>query len=364
MIDVIAFYLPQFHPIPENDKWWGKGFTEWTNVARGKQLFKGHYQPRVPADLGFYDLRIPEVREQQAMLAREAGVTAFCYWHYWFGNGKQLLEMPLKEVVAQGSPDFPFMLGWANHSWHTKNWNVVQSSYISTTLIEQTYPGEQDIINHFNQMLPMFRDKRYYKINDKLAFLIYQVENLPDFTLFKDIWNSLALKNGLPEFFFIGYTELDSKLSMHPYNKMDANCLCRLNVKDLSKDTNTFVCRLYRYVKSNVFRIPANVVEYSDVIKHNDSPLYSVENIYPAIIPNWDPSPRRGLNSLIYNNSSPDLFYNHVKRVLSRINSKKNSNKIVFLKSWNEWAEGNYMEPDLKWGKGYIQALKRAINDF
>ena len=363
MIDVIAFYLPQFHPIPENDKWWGEGFTEWTNVARANKLFKGHYQPRIPADLGFYDLRIPEVREKQVMLAKEAGVTAFCYWHYWFGNGKQLLEKPLQEVVSQGKPDFPFMLGWANHSWHTKNWNVVQSSYISTTLIEQSYPGKQDIINHFNTMLPVFKDKRYYKINGKLAFLIYQVENIPDFLLFKQIWNHLAKEQGLPEFFFIGYSEEDNKLSKSAYVNMDANCLCRLNVRNLSTN-NSFFKRLYRYTKSHVFHVPANVVEYTDVITSNDSQLYDNEKIYPAVIPNWDPSPRRGLNSLIYNNSTPDLFYKHVKRILLRIQKKEEKNRIIFLKSWNEWAEGNYMEPDLKWRKGYIQALRRALDEF
>ena len=121
---VIAFYLPQFHPIPENDEWWGKDFTEWTNVGRAKPLFSGHYQPRVPADLGYYDLRLPEIREQQANMAREAGVEGFCYWHYWFGIGKRLLECPFNEVLASGCPYFPFCLGWANISWTKRNWNM------------------------------------------------------------------------------------------------------------------------------------------------------------------------------------------------------------------------------------------------
>ena len=120
---VIAFYLPQFHPIKENDEWWGKGFTEWTNVGKAKPLFKGHYQPRVPADLGYYDLRMPEVREAQADMAREAGIEGFMYWHYWFGNGKQILERPFNEVLSSGKPDFPFCLGWANHSWTRRTWN-------------------------------------------------------------------------------------------------------------------------------------------------------------------------------------------------------------------------------------------------
>ena len=163
---VIAFYLPQFHPFPENDKWWGKGFTEWTNVGNAKKMFKGHYQPRVPADLGYYDLRLPQVREEQAELAKEAGVAAFCYWHYWFGNGKQLMDMPLQEVLRLGKPDFPFCLGWANHSWVSTNWNIEKSSFIPQTLMEQKYPGEQDIVDHFYKMLPAFKDKRYFRIHD------------------------------------------------------------------------------------------------------------------------------------------------------------------------------------------------------
>ena len=129
-VKVIAFYLPQFHPIPENDEWWGKGFTEWTSVGRAKKYYRGHYQPRVPADLGYYDLRLPQVRQQQADLAKEAGISAFCYWHYWFGNGKQLLENPLQEVVKLGEPDFPFCLGWANHTWLNKSWNREKQTVI------------------------------------------------------------------------------------------------------------------------------------------------------------------------------------------------------------------------------------------
>ena len=152
---VIALYLPQFHPIPENDAWWGKGFTEWTNVAKAKPLFKGHYQPHIPADLGFYDLRLPEVREAQAELAREAGIEGFCYWHYWFGNGRRLLERPFNEVLESGKPDFPFCLAWANHSWSSNSWKKGFALQKNTLLLEQTYPGEQDYIDHFHAVLPL-----------------------------------------------------------------------------------------------------------------------------------------------------------------------------------------------------------------
>ncbi len=159
---VIAFYLPQYHPIPENDAWWGPGFTEWTNVAAARPLFRGHVQPRIPADLGFYDLRLPETREAQAELAREAGIEGFCYYHYWFGNGKQLLERPFNEVLSSGKPDFPFCLCWANHTWASSTWTNARSRKAgSQILMEQRYPGREDNEMHFRTLLPAFRDPRY-----------------------------------------------------------------------------------------------------------------------------------------------------------------------------------------------------------
>ena len=157
---VIAFYLPQFHPVKENDEMWGKGFTEWTNVAKAKPLYKGHYQPQIPADLGFYDLRVPDVRVEQANMAKEYGVEGFCYWHYWFGNGKRILERPFNEVLQSGSPDYPFCLGWANHSWSNKTWQKTAHFTKNITFLEQTYPGDEDYILHFNTLLPAFKDHR------------------------------------------------------------------------------------------------------------------------------------------------------------------------------------------------------------
>ena len=153
---VIAFYLPQYHPIPENDAFWGRGFTEWTNVTKAKPLFKGHKQPKLPTELGYYDLRVSEVREQQASLAKEVGIEGFCYWHYWFGNGKRILERVFNEVLESDKPDFPFCLGWANESW-TGRWHGLENEII----VEQTYPGEDDFKNHFFSILPALKDKRY-----------------------------------------------------------------------------------------------------------------------------------------------------------------------------------------------------------
>src|SRR5262245_37746673 len=174
-VDVIAFYLPQFHPIPENNEWWGPGFTEWTNVARARRMFPGHYQPRIPGELGFYDLRLSEAREAQAALAAEYGMTAFCYWHYWFGGGRRLLQRPFEEVLRSGRPDFPFCLGWANQSWSGSWYGAPER-----ILIEQTYPGEKDHRAHFDAVLPAFMDPRYFRVDGRPLFYVFDPAGLSE----------------------------------------------------------------------------------------------------------------------------------------------------------------------------------------
>jgi Glycosyltransferase WbsX len=196
---LIAFYLPQFHPTPENDEWWGAGFTEWTNVARARPLFPGHYQPRLPADLGFYDLRVPEVRAAQAQLARNAGIEGFCYWHYWFA-GRRMLDRPFNEVLASGEPDFPFCLAWANDSWRS-HWYGSEKR----TLIDQTYPGRADHERHFHALLPAFHDPRYIRVHDRPLFTIFRPENLPDSGEFIELWQDLAARNGLKGIHFVAH---------------------------------------------------------------------------------------------------------------------------------------------------------------
>src|SRR5437016_268415 len=193
----IAFYLPQYHPIPENDEWWGKGFTEWTNAAKAKPMFRGHYQPHIPADLGFYDLRVPETRAAQAELAREYGLEAFCYYHYWFA-GKRIIERPFNEVLASGQPDFPFCVCWANQTW-TGIWHGAPNRI----LIEQTYPGFDDHRAHFETLLPAFRDRRYLTVDGKPLFIVYSPGGLPDSLRILEFWRELALKAGLPGLFLV-----------------------------------------------------------------------------------------------------------------------------------------------------------------
>ena len=378
---VIAFYLPQFHPIPENDKWWGKGFTEWTNVAKAKPLFRGHYQPRIPADLGFYDLRLPEVREQQAQMAREAGIEGFCYWHYWFGNGKMLLEKPFQEVLKTGKPDFPFCLGWANHSWATGTWTRNGSSQM---IAEQKYLGEEDYKMHFDYVLPAFQDRRYIKVDGKPLFVIFDPYGLPN--NFIPLWRKLAKEHGLEDIHFVGYTfnalgrpiinEVGEQITSGYFNPNEVekyysyltNCLGFDGVVPIG----TYIAevltknRLWFAIQrklSSIFNINVNnLYDYEKVMHHYYTPNDSAENIYPSLLPQWDRSPRSGING-IYINSTPEKFSNTIATALELIKDKQQEHKILFLKSWNEWAEGNYVEPDLKFGHGYLDALKNNIID-
>ena len=203
---LIAFYLPQYHPTKRNDEWWGKGFTEWTNVGKAKPLYPGHYQPHVPADLGYYDLRLPETRKAQADLARQYGVYGFCYYHYWFEDGFEELERPFYEVVELGEPDFPFCLCWANESRYSKFWNIDGKVSEKKLLAEQKYLGKEDNEKHFYKLLKAFEDHRYITYQGKLLFIIYKPLEFVGLNEFMEQWQTLAKANGVKEFHFAGVT--------------------------------------------------------------------------------------------------------------------------------------------------------------
>jgi hypothetical protein len=361
---VIALYLPQYHPIPENDLHWGKGFTEWTNVAQAKPLYKGHYQPRIPKDLGFYDLRLSEIREAQASLAKEAGVEGFMYWHYWFGKGKMLLEKPFQEVLRSGKPDFPFCLGWANHSWTTKTWEKGKAFSGDTMIMEQKYPGEKDIIDHFNYLLPAFLDKRYITIDDKPVFGVYSPKDLKNFSLLKKIWTEMAIDNGLEGIHFVGMRSgrgfsVEDCFNLgydavNTRNNWEAEC------KEIG---NKWIKMARTFLSKHNFSLSLMKYNYSSIIKHLNCEENKEVNVYPTIIPGFDRTARSKRKAVIYHGSTPELFYNHVKDMIGNLKYKPEDKKVLFLMSWNEWGEGNYMEPDLKFGKEYIKALSKALNE-
>ena len=351
---IIAYYLPQYHPITENNEWWGTGFTEWTNVGKAKKYYRGHYQPKVPKDLGYYDLRIPEVRKQQAKLAIEAGVDAFCYWHYWFGNGRRLLEMPFNEVLKSGEPDFPFCLGWANESWKAKVWDY-NSTKKDKTLIEQVYGGEEDHKQHFYSLLEAFKDKRYLRKNNKPIFVIYKPFLVPDIENFISIWNVLAIKEGISDgFHFVGHTEKSKEL--HSILKMGFNAVNIVRNGEYAYNKDLIRKILIPTILYKFFKQPLKI-NYSLMIKYFTQDQEKEANIYPSIIPNWDHTPRSGIKGSVFHDSTPELFAKHIQEVFKVVEIKEVDDQIVFLKSWNEWGEGNYMEPDLKFGKKYIEVL-------
>ena len=352
---IIAFYLPQYYPFKENNEWWGPGFTEWTNVGRAKPLYWGHYQPRVPADLGYYDLRLPEVRVQQAKLAKEAGVYGFCYWHYWFGNGKMLLQRVFDEVIDSGSPDFPICLGWANHSWFAKTWDKYSADKL---LIEQQYCDEKDYELHFNYALKAFKDNRYIKLYDKPLFFVYDAISVPK--LFLDTWQHLAQKNGFSGICFIGRIINDEDYNRALEKGFSYVTSERMN--GIVTRRNIFSRRLFQLKNLMTFH-PINYYTYKEAYPYFvNKEIDCLPQFIPSIIPNWDHSPRSQRKGVILHNSTPSLFQKHIRDVFSLIKTKPTEEQLVFLKSWNEWGEGNYMEPDLRWGKSYIKILKETIN--
>lgn len=364
-VKVIAFYLPQFYPTPENDLWWGKGFTEWTNVGKAKPLFKGHYQPKVPADLGYYDLRSPDIREQQVELAKEAGIYGFCYWHYWFGNGKRLLEKVFDEVLMTGKPDFPFCLAWANHSWYAKNWNASESKK-DKLLIEQTYPGIDDAKLHFCYLLKAFHDPRYIKIGTKPLLVIFNPGKLPQ--LYNDYFQKWAIEAGFKDgIYLVGNItqtfEVKEDLLKNGYSAVIYQRLTGV-IYEKKKILSKLLYRIVRNIRRFFLHIPEFAIDYKKALPYLlDEEVDSQLDVIPSIIPNWDHTPRSGIKGSLFLGSTPRLFKKHALKAIEMVSKKPINNRIIFLKSWNEWGEGNYMEPDLKFGKVYIQALREALDE-
>lgn len=348
---LIAFYLPQYYPTPENDEWWEPGFTEWTNVTKAKPLFKGHQQPRIPRDLSFYDLRVPETRERQALLAREAGIEGFCYWHYWFA-GRRLLDRVFTEVVNSGKPDFPFCLCWANHSWYQKTWDPTRPDKL---LIEQTYPGEEDYIAHFNAMLPAFKDERYMRVDGKLIFGIFNSDSIPNFALMKEIWNRLAIENNLGGFYFFGLVQGEHRLNKAKECQYDTIVYEHMHTV-FNKIKVSWKDKLIRHF----FHKPVTL-QYSNYVDDTVRFLEANTELTPCLIPNFDHSPRSAHRGIIMEGNTPKLWEEFCINILKILENKRDSENLLFIKSWNEWGEGNYLEPDEIFGKAYIEATAKVF---
>lgn len=353
---VIAIYLPQYHPFKENDEWWGKGFTEWTNVTKARPLFPGHYQPHLPTDLGFYDLRVPEVREQQAQMAKEAGIYGFCYYHYWF-NGKLLMERPLQEVLESGKPDFPFMICWANENW-TRAWDGKEKNI----LIKQDYSLE-DAKDHIHWMIPYLKDKRYIKIDNKPVIAIYRTTIIPNIEKMLDIWREEAKKENIDLYIcrFESFAQSGDKYLVKGIN-------AAIDFQPLGKPLASYINthKLIKFWKlineiilNKIFPQVINYRKYVNFIKSSASANYIQ---YPCLCPMWDNTSRRKRNVFMLSKSSPELYGEWLEYVLNTFVPYSPEENLVFINAWNEWAEGNHLEPDIKWGNKYLEITKEIIN--
>lgn len=353
---LVAFYLPQFHPIPENDRWWGKGFTEWDHVRKARPLFPGHDQPRIPGELGYYDLREPEIRQKQADLATGAGIEAFCYWHYWF-DGKRLLERPFTEVVESGRPRLKFCLAWANQSW-----SGIWYGLPDRVLIRQSYSGLKDYESHFHALEEAFGDNRYLTVDGKKVFLVYDPGSLPDPLQFTDSWRSLAAKAGLKGFYFIGFRRNESWSAVK--NGFDSAVVPfpkRLSSPLPEIGFGHFITRIGGPKLRRALPFPA-IHSYRTLVESPPSGGYlNGTGSHPFIVSNWDNTPRCGPRGGVFQDATPSLFRCYLRRVLSAVAWKPCEERLVFIKSWNEWGEGNYLEPDQRFGRGYLDVLAQEV---
>lgn len=356
MIRALALYLPQYHPIPENDEWWGQGFTEWRNVTRSQPRFPGHWQPHLPADLGFYDLRLPEVREDQAELARAHGIHGFCYYHYWF-NGRRILERPFNEVLASGRPDFPFCLCWANENW-TRAWDGGERH----VLLEQHY-GEADDLSHIRSLLPAFADPRYIRIGGRPLFLVYRTELLPDPARTAEIWRSEVRRAGLGDLYL---ARVENFVTGVDPQSIGFDAAVEFAPHGAHVGRLKFRRPLHRLL-SRIGLLPSayqenKVIEYRAMVagmlaKHDPG-----FKRFRCVTPMWDNSARRRTNASIYVGSTPELYQAWLTEIARRTTrTLPEEERIVFINAWNEWAEGCHLEPDLKWGRRYLEATKQAL---
>jgi len=355
-VRLIAFYLPQFHPIPENDAWWGKGFTEWTNVTKAKPLFKGHYQPHLPGELGFYDLRVPEVREHQAALARSYGISGFCYWHYWF-SGKRLLERPFAEVLQSGRPDFPFCLGWANESW-SRRWHGGENA--REIFLEQRHSVADDVA-HTQWLATAFADRRYIQVDGRPMLLIWRPKQLPEPRRTTDTIRTECTRLGLPEPFLVG---VDGSVSGFDMRQIGFDILEHHSPRfDALPDCLTegwTMSRFRRNLSQGAISRWKKIYRYDYALEQMDR-LPPQFPHFPCALVGWDNTPRRAEQSIILTETTPARFQAELEALIRSVAHKPVEHRIVFINAWNEWAEGMHLEPDQRHGHAFLQAVANAI---
>lgn len=346
---LIAFYLPQFHPIPENDHWWGKGFTEWTNVTKAQPLFDGHRQPHLPADFGFYDLRVAETRRDQIRVAKEYGVDGFCYHYYWF-SGTRILNRPLDEMLADKESDMPFCLCWANETW-TRRWNAADHE----ELIKQKYLPE-DSLNFIKSVVPFLQDGRYIRVDGKPILIVYRPQHLPDARGSAKVWRDYCRSIGLGEIHICAalthgnedYRQygFDSGVEFPPHN---------LRSENINREINFYA------------PFKGNVMQYASVAQSYLDRTYQAERVFRTVFPSWDNTARTNERALIVLNGVPGNYEYWLASTLDRVPRVDGQDNLVFINAWNEWAEGCHLEPDRWFGHGFLEAtrnVKRGLRRF
>lgn len=350
-VRTVAFHLPQFHPIPENDEWWGPGFTDWINVANANPRFRGHQQPHEAGELGYYDLRVPEVRAAQAQLAATHGINAFCYYHYWFG-GRRLLSRPVDEILGSGQPDFPFLLCWANEPW-TRAWDGKSS----TVLMPQTYSPDDDVA-HLRALAEVFADPRYVRVEGRPVFLVYRAFHLPDPVATADRWRKEADRLGLGELYLCSMQTgprerhppatfgFDASVQFAPFYAL----VPRTGLARVSKSVE-------RHLGIATRASRFHVLEYSAVADAHLAVDPVAYTRFPCVSPGFDNSPRRPeRDATIITGSTPERYASWLRRAIGGFDPPSPDENLVFVNAWNEWAEGNHLEPDRRWGRAYLRA--------
>ena len=342
-VRLIAFYLPQYHPIPENDLWWGKGFTEWSNVTKAMPLFDGHYQPHLPADLGFYDLRLQEIRHEQITLAKRYGIDGFCYHYYWF-SGKRLLDRPLDDMLADRESDMPFCLCWANENW-TRRWDAAEHEI----LIAQEYRDDDDL-EFIKSLIPFFRDPRYITLDGAPFFIVYRPQQLPDARRSVDVWRSYAREQGFPDIHIAcalthgneDYLKFgfDSGVEFPPHNP-----------------------RLRNINSSIDFYAPfeGHVLPFDSIANSYLNRSYPNPNVFRTVFPSWDNTARVSSRAVVILNGTPANYEYWLSETVKRTKfAFPGEDRFVFINAWNEWAEGCHLEPDRRYGHQFLEATYRA----
>ena len=352
----LALYLPQFHPIPENDRWWGAGFTEWTNVVKAQPLFRGHYQPHLPADLGFCDIRVPEVREAQAELARDAGIHGFCYYHYWF-SGRRVLERPFREVLERGTPDFPFCLCWANENW-TRRWDGMDHEL----LLEQRYSAADDVV-HMQSLLPALADPRYIRVDGRPVFLVYRTGLLPEPARTAERWRDVVRRAGLGDLYLIRVESFTADPAPADIGFDAAMPFVPDWRESYPLRRPSVAARVLRRLGLHTPMLEQqSVMSYADLAQRSSSRAAVSYVRYPCVTPMWDNSARRRHSgAAIFHGSTPELYQRWLQEEVSRFTPPSPDENFIFLNAWNEWAEGNHLEPCQRWGRAYLDATRAAL---